>query len=84
MMNLHHKSALLKARRQFRKARNHMLLVKDAYECERERVLHCLWQGMYPRRELLLHYIGMYHKALEAYTDAGDLLGTVERLLEKA
>lgn len=83
-MHPSNKAALLKARRQFRKARNHMLLVKDAYECERERVLHCLWQGMYPRRELLLHYVGMYHKALEAYTDAGDLLGTVERLLEKA
>lgn len=83
-MNSHHKSALLKARRQFRKARNHMLLVRNAYECERERVLHAMWSGMYPRRELLLHYIGLYHKALEAYTDAGDTLVVVERLLEKA
>lgn len=83
-MNIQHKSALLKARRQFRKARNNMLLVKNAYECERERCLHCLWQGMHPRLDLLKYYTAAYHKAVEAYTDAGDTLVVVERLLENA
>lgn len=84
-MHIHHKAALLKARRDFRKARNCMLKHKDTYEFFRAAAVGAPGvEASVSHSWKLKHHLTVYTTAIGEYIAAGEVLVIVERVLENA
>lgn len=90
LMHRHHKLALLKARANFRKARNVMDLSRNIYEVSRSHYGNvAFFYGHDGRAAKQLYAIVasnllQYRIDVDAYIAAGEILVCVERMLEKA
>lgn len=81
-MHERHKRALNAVRKRFRAARNDLNLRINAYEVARENYINSIghWHGLAIAKMRTNELLA----AIERYQEAGDILVTVERLLEKA